>query len=71
MGPDDGTIAGSATLASIVFAPDMTLAAMRGMVQHGPPDTTQALTASGFNKTASASGEGEWISPASSDWTRG
>jgi hypothetical protein len=62
-GPDDGTIAGSAMLASIVFAPEMTLAAMRGMVQHGSPDPTQALTASGFNKTANPSGEGGWISP--------
>lgn len=62
-GPDDGTIAGSATLASIVFAPEMTLAAMRDMVQHGSPDPTQVLTASGFNETARPSGEGGWISP--------
>ena len=62
-GPDDGTISGPATLASIVFAPEMTLAAMRGMVRRGPPEAAQALTASGFNDTARPSGEGGWTSP--------
>ncbi len=34
-GPDDGTIAGSSTLSSLVFAPEIALPALRGMVARG------------------------------------
>ena len=50
-GPDDGTISAPALLASLVFAPEIVLPALRGL-------STRQLQASGFNDTA-ASG---WVS---------
>lgn len=57
-GPDDGTIAGAALLASLVFAPEIALPAIRRMLAAQPGG--RALRASGFNATSNASDL--WIS---------
>ena len=69
-GPDDGTIAGPATLASLVFAPEIVLPAVRRMVADGPGAQGCTVRASGFNATARGPGPageaaaepGRWIS---------
>ena len=64
-GPDDGTIAGSSTLSSLVFAPEIALPAMRGMVARGSGGTDNLIRASGFNPTVSEAGPNGWISEGS------
>lgn len=61
-GPDDGTIAGSSTLASIVFAPEIALPAVRAMVAARAGGRGEALRASGFNETARRPAGAGWIS---------
>jgi len=61
-GPDDGTIAGSSTLSSLVFAPEIALPALRGMAARGPGDAGEFALASGFNPTVSEAGPKGWIS---------
>ena len=51
-GPDDGTISGSALLASLVFAPEIVLPAVRALLARGPAGADRAVHASGFNATA-------------------
>ena len=51
-GPDDGTIAGASTLASIVFAPEIALPAVRAMVAARAGGHGEWVRASGFNETA-------------------
>jgi hypothetical protein len=63
-GPDDGTISGPSTLSSLVFAPEIALPALRGMVAQ-PPGGTDRIRASGFNPTVSETGPGGWISEGS------
>ena len=59
-GPDDGTISGSSTLASLVFAPEIAWPAVRTLFAvHGEGE---ALSASGFNQTAVESAGGGWFS---------
>ena len=61
-GPDDGTICGPAVLASLVFAPEIALPAVRRLLAlHGGPGA--AVRASGFNATVAAPGGAGWISP--------
>ncbi len=48
-GPDDGTLAGSAALASLPFAPDITLKAVRAMHHRYPEMYLDQQYASGFN----------------------
>jgi hypothetical protein len=54
-GPDDGTISASSTLSSLVFAPELVLPALRGMLARGADpgdsDPDRAIRASGFNAT--------------------
>ncbi len=57
-GPDDGTLAGPATLASLVFAPEIALPAVQSLLSLHPDG--RAVRASGFNATASA--PAGWIS---------
>ena len=57
-GPDDGTICGSSTLASVVFAPEIALPAVREMVA----SRAESLRASGFNETANAPAAAGWVS---------
>ncbi len=52
-GPDDGTIAGSSTLASLVFAPEIALPAVRKLYASATRGEGEALRASGFNATVS------------------
>jgi hypothetical protein len=56
-GPDDGTITGSAVVASLVFAPEIALPALRSMVLR-EPGAGRAVLASGWNATAAPA----WIS---------
>ena len=51
-GPDDGTIAGSSTLASLVFAPEIALPALRKLYARGSRGEGKSVRASGFNATA-------------------
>ena len=61
-GPDDGTIAPSATVASIVFAPEMVLAAMRHFCEHYPEIFSEHRLPSGFNPTFTRDGSRCWVS---------
>jgi hypothetical protein len=57
-GPDDGTMAGAATLSSIAFAPEIALPAVRSMCAQ----SSELVRASGFNPTIREAGPGGWIS---------
>ena len=61
-GPDDGTIAGPSTLASLVFAPEIVLPVLRGLQACGPGSDGAAIRASGFNATTEAASREGWIS---------
>jgi hypothetical protein len=61
-GPDDGTINGSSCVASLAFAPEVALPALRKMFQRDPDGHGQSLRASGFNATAGAPAAGGWLS---------
>ena len=61
-GPDDGTIAPSATLASIVFAPEIALAATRHFCEHYPEIVSEYRLPSGFNPTFTRNGSRCWVS---------
>ncbi|WP_372785326.1 glucoamylase family protein [Phenylobacterium sp.] len=60
-GPDDGTIAGSATLASLAFAPEIVLPALRAMVARAPQCAGALVRASGFNASLGADRPGDWV----------
>jgi hypothetical protein len=51
-GPDDGTVAGSAVLSSVVFAPETVLPALRMLIRSEGLFDARAVHASGFNATA-------------------
>jgi hypothetical protein len=65
-GPDDGTITGSSVVASLVFAPDIALPALRLMFNRPTGGKGRSVHASGFNATAGADvtegGNAGWIS---------
>jgi len=65
-GPDDGTITGSSVVASLVFAPDIALSALRLMFDRATSGKGRSVHASGFNATAGVdtteSGNAGWIS---------
>ncbi|MDE2001933.1 MAG: hypothetical protein KGJ25_00230 [Betaproteobacteria bacterium] len=61
-GPDDGTIAGSSVLSSLVFAPEIALPALRNLVARGPTDAGDLVRSSGFNPTVGEAGPTGWIS---------
>lgn len=61
-GPDDGTIAPPAALASIVFAPEMVLAAIRHFRERYPEIVNEYRLPSGFNPTLVPDGSQGWIS---------
>jgi hypothetical protein len=61
-GADDGTIAPSATLASIVFAPEMALAAVRHFHKYYPEIVNEFRLPSGFNPTLARDGSRGWLS---------
>ena len=60
-GPDDGTLAGPSVLASLVFAPEIALPAVRRMLARGSATGDRAARASGFNDTVREA----WISEGS------
>lgn len=59
-GPDDGTRNGACVAASLVFAPEIALPALRRMVAAAPGMGARAVHVSGFNPTAG--GEQAWRS---------
>ena len=61
-GPDDGTIAGSSSLAALVFAPEIALPAVRSLVAQAARGEGDALRASGFNATVGEPGADRWLS---------
>jgi hypothetical protein len=61
-GPDDGTIAPAATLASIVFAPEIVLPATRHFCEHYPAIINEYRLPSGFNPTLTRNGSRCWVS---------
>ncbi|MEO6779094.1 MAG: glucoamylase family protein [Gemmatimonadaceae bacterium] len=62
-GPDDGTLAGWAPVASLPFAPELCLNAMRAMRQRYPEMYPQQRYASGFNPGVLDSEGRYWVSP--------
>lgn len=61
-GPDDGTLAGTAALASLPFAPDITLEAVRAMHQRYPEMRSDHQYASGFNPGLVGADGKYWVS---------
>jgi hypothetical protein len=60
-GPDDGTLAGWAPLASLPFAPDAALSAVRSMHRRYPEMMPSQRYASSFNPSLVSAGH-EWVS---------
>ena len=61
-GPDDGTVCASATLSSLVFAPELVLPALRALWSRPGCDDATLVRASGFNPTVSEAGPNGWVS---------
>jgi hypothetical protein len=62
-GPDDGTVAGWASLASLPFAPDIALEAVRNMPLRYPEMLSESRYASGFNPSLASVDHRAWVSP--------
>jgi hypothetical protein len=62
-GPDDGTLAGWAALASLPFAPELALCAAGNMLQRYPEMLSSRRYASSFNPTLASADGGAWVSP--------
>lgn len=62
-GPDDGTLCASATLSSLVFAPELVLPALRALKARSDASDTSFIRASGFNPTVSEAGVNGWVAP--------
>jgi hypothetical protein len=61
-GPDDGTIAGWAPLASLPFDPDVALRAVRNMCGRYPEMLSEQRFASGFNPSLAGADQRAWVS---------
>jgi hypothetical protein len=61
-GPDDGTLAGWAALASLPFAPEIALCAARKMYRRYPEMLSGQQYASGFNPTLASADQRAWVS---------
>ena len=61
-GPDDGTLAGWAALASLPFAPEIALCAARNMLHRYPEMLSAQQYASSFNPTLASADRGAWVS---------
>jgi hypothetical protein len=61
-GPDDGTVAGSAALNSLSFAPDITLPVVRALYARDGPEQGRTVRAGGFNASVLDSEGQGWIS---------
>ncbi len=62
-GPDDGTLSAPAVLASLPFAPELALPALRAMLERYPEIMTESRLASGFNASLASAGGRPWVSP--------
>ena len=62
-GPDDGTLAGWAALASLPFAPEIALSAVRSMARRYPEMRIGMRYASSFNPTVATADGRVWVSP--------
>lgn len=62
-GPDDGTLAGGAPLASLPFDPEVVMRAVDTMSERYPEMRPGGRYASGFNATAGGAGGRAWVSP--------
>jgi hypothetical protein len=62
-GPDDGTLAGWAALASLPFTPDIALDAVRSMLLRYPEMLSESRYASSFNPSLEAPDRRAWVSP--------
>ncbi|HET9818733.1 MAG TPA: glucoamylase family protein, partial [Rhodanobacteraceae bacterium] len=62
-GPDDGTLAGWAPLASLPFAPEMAMSAMRSMHRRYPAMRPEGRYASSFNPGLVVADATYWVSP--------
>jgi len=61
-GPDDGTLAGWAPLASLPFAPETALCAAGSMLRRYPEMLSAQRYASSFNPTLAGADGGDWVS---------
>ena len=61
-GPDDGTLSGWAAVASLPFAPEIALRAVRSMRERYPEMLTSDQYASGFNPSMGATDRAAWVS---------
>jgi hypothetical protein len=61
-GPDDGTVAGWASLASLPFAPEIALDAARNMHRRYPEMVSESRYASGFNPSLATADRRAWVS---------
>ena len=61
-GPDDGTIAPCAALASLPFAPELALSALRHFIACYPEMIRDSRLPSGFNPTLPGGGPSGWVS---------
>ena len=61
-GPDDGTVAGWASLASLPFAPEIALDAARNMHRRYPEMLSESRYASGFNPSLATADHRAWVS---------
>jgi len=61
-GPDDGTLAGWAPLASLPFAPEIALCAAGNMLRRYPEMLSAQRYASSFNPTLAGADGGAWVS---------
>ena len=64
-GPDDGTLAGWAALASLPFAPDVALEAAREMYRRYPRMCNESRYASSFNPSVAGDAHRPWVSAGS------
>jgi hypothetical protein len=62
-GPDDGTLAGWAALASLPFTPDIALEAVRSMLLRYPEMLSESRYASSFNPSLKTPDHRAWVSP--------
>ena len=61
-GPDDGTLSASSILASLPFAPEIVLAAVRSMMARYPEMLPEDRFSSGFNPTLTDANGRAWVS---------
>jgi hypothetical protein len=61
-GPDDGTLAPGAALASLPFAPEIVLPTLRALCERYPHMTRESRLPGGFNPTLPGDGPQGWVS---------